>query len=330
MDTVQEIRQFNRFYTRLIGLLDEHLPDSELSLLEGRVMYELATGEKQTAADLTRTLDVDKAQLSRVLNMLKRRKLVRAEIDPAHAKKRLLSLAPAGRAAFVELEQGTRLRMESVLQPLDNARRKKLVSSMRDIEATFEARNAEPDPIALRALVPGDMGWVIHRQAALYAQEYGWDWTYEALIAKILGEFAETFDPAKEDGWVAERAGEILGSIFLMKGDAADTAKLRLLYVEPATRGSGLGRRLVDTCVARARELGYRRLTLWTNDVLTAARRIYETSGFRLVGENRHHSFGKDLVGQTWELDLRTPGQASLPQAGRGTRTAVRRSANKR
>ena len=156
----------------------------------------------------------------------------------------------------------------------------------------------------LRAPVPGDLGWVIHRQAVLYTQEYAWDWTYEALIAKILGEFAAAFDPTKEDGWIAERAGQILGSIFLMKGDAPGVAKLRLLYVEPAARGSGLGRRLVDTCIARARELGYRRLTLWTNDVLTAARRIYETSGFRLAQENRHRSFGKDLLGQTWELDL--------------------------
>jgi len=304
MDTVREIRQFNRFYTRLVGLLDEHLPDSDFTLLEGRATYELATGGKQTAADLARTLDVDKAQLSRALQTLKRRKLLKAEVDPGHAKKRLLSLTPSGRVTFTELEHGTRLRMESVLQPLSRAKRKKLVSSLRDVQATFAAADDKSAPVTLRALVPGDMGWVIHRQAVLYAQEYGWDWTYEALIAKILGEFAAAFDPSKEDGWIAERAGQILGSIFLMKGDAPGVAKLRLLYVEPAARGSGLGRRLVNTCVARARELDYRRLSLWTNDVLTAARRIYETSGFRLVQENRHRSFGKDLLGQTWELDL--------------------------
>jgi DNA-binding MarR family transcriptional regulator/GNAT superfamily N-acetyltransferase len=304
MDTVREIRQFNRFYTRLVGLLDEHLPDSEFTLLEGRAMYELATGGKQTAADLARTLDVDKAQLSRALQTLKRRKLLKAEADPGHAKKRLLSLTSTGRVAFTELEHGTRLRMESVLQPLGSTKRKKLVSSLRDIQATFAASNPKPSPVVLRAPVPGDLGWVIHRQAVLYAQEYAWDWTYEALIAKILGEFAAAFDPAQEDGWIAERAGQILGSIFLMKGDAPHAAKLRLLYVEPAARGSGLGRRLIDTCIARARELGYRRLSLWTNDVLSAARRIYETSGFRLVRENRHRSFGKNLAGQTWELDL--------------------------
>jgi DNA-binding MarR family transcriptional regulator/GNAT superfamily N-acetyltransferase len=323
MDTVQEIRQFNRFYTRLVGLLDEHLPESRLNLLEGRVMYELATGGKQTAADLTRTLDVDKAQLSRAIHALRQHKLLKAEIDPAHAKKKLLSLTQTGRVAFTELEQGTRFRMESILQPLNGAKRKTLVASMRGIQAAFDAREDKPTAVVLRPLIPGDMGWVIHRQAVLYAQEYGWDWTYEALIARILGEFAAAFDPAKEDGWAAERAGQILGSIFLMKGDEPDVAKLRLLYVEPAARGLGIGRRLVDTCITRARELGYRRLSLWTNDVLTAARRIYEATGFRLLQDNRHRSFGKDLVGQTWELDLQAPEhRPASPRANRRRRAS--------
>ena len=310
MDVVQEVRQFNRFYTRLIGLLDEHLPDSGLSLPEGRVVYELATGGKQTAADLTRTLDIDKAQLSRVIGRLADRKLLTSEVDPAHAKRKLLSLTPAGRVAFTGLDQGTRFRMESVLRPVKGAKRRKLVSSMRGIQAAFEARDNPPAPLTLRSLVPGDLGWVIHRQAVLYAQEYGWDWTYEALISKILGEFATDFDAAKEDGWIAERAGQIVGSIFLMKSDDPAVAKLRLLYVEPGARGLGIGRRLVDTCIERARQLGYQRLTLWTNDVLTAARRIYETSGFRLTKENTHRSFGRDLVGQTWDLDLLPAGRA--------------------
>ena len=312
MDVIQEVRQFNRFYTRLIGLLDEHLPDSGLSLPEGRVVYELATGGMQTAADLTRTLDIDKAQLSRVIRRLKERKLVISEVDPAHAKRKILSLTPAGRVAFTELEQGTRFRMESVLRPLAAAKRKQLVSSMRDIQAAFEARKRAPAPVTLRSPVPGDLGLIIHRQAVLYAQEYAWDWTYEALISKILGEFAANFDPSKEDGWIAERAGEIVGSIFLMKSDDPAVAKLRLLYVEPSARGSGLGRRLVDTCIERARQLGYRRLTLWTNDVLTAARRIYETSGFRLTREYPHRSFGRDLVGQVWDLELLPVGRAAV------------------
>jgi GNAT superfamily N-acetyltransferase len=163
---------------------------------------------------------------------------------------------------------------------------------------------AAPVPLALRPPVPGDLGWIIHRQAVLYTQEYGWDWTYEGLIAGILGAFCASFDPSREQAWIAARGGRIVGSVFLMKGDAPDVAKLRLLYVEPAERGQGTGGVLVDACIARARELGYHRLTLWTNDVLVAARRIYQTRGFRLVAENPHHSFGKDLVGQTWELDL--------------------------
>jgi N-acetylglutamate synthase-like GNAT family acetyltransferase len=176
---------------------------------------------------------------------------------------------------------------------------------MRDIQATFGEQDAAPVAVTLRPLFPGDLGWVIHRQAVLYAQEYGWDWTYEGLIATILGEFSTSFDSSKEDAWIAERAGWIVGSIFLMKSDAPEVAKLRLLYVEPAERGQGTGRRLVDACIERARELGYQRLTLWTNDVLVSARRIYQACGFRLVEENHHHSFGKDLVGQTWELGLR-------------------------
>lgn len=304
MDVVEEVRQFNRFYTRLIGLLDEHLPDSGLSLPEGRVVYELATGGRQTAADLTRALDIDKAQLSRVIRRLKERRLVTSEADPAHAKRKILSLTPAGRVAFTELDQGTRFRMESVLRPLAAAKRKALVSSMRGIQAAFETRDRAPAPLTLRSLVPGDLGWVIHRQAVLYAREYGWDWTYEALISKILGEFAADFDASKEDGWIAERAGQIVGSIFLMKSDDPAVGKLRLLYVEPSARGSGIGRRLVDTCIERARQLGYRRLTLWTNDVLTSARRIYEATGFRLTKEYPHRSFGHELVGQVFDLEL--------------------------
>jgi len=304
MDVVQEVRQFNRFYTRLIGLLDEHLPESGLSLPEGRVVYELATGGPQTAADLTRQLDIDKAQLSRVLRRLRECKLVKSEPDPGHAKKRILSLTPHGRVAFGELDQGTRLRMEAVLCPLADGHRRKLVSSMRDIRAAFDGPEETPAPVTLRFPVPGDIGWVIHRQAVLYAQEYGWDWSYEALISKILGKFVAGFDASKEDAWIADRAGQITGSIFLMKSDNPGIAKLRLLYVEPSARGAGIGRRLVDTCIDRACALGYRRLTLWTNDVLTSARRIYEAAGFRMTKEHAHRSFGRDLVGQDWNLDL--------------------------
>jgi GNAT superfamily N-acetyltransferase len=175
---------------------------------------------------------------------------------------------------------------------------------MRDIRAALADRRTEEVGVRLRALRPGDIGWVIHRQTVLYAQEYGWDWTYEGLASRILGDFVAGFDPAREDSWVAERAGAIVGSVFLMKSDDASVAKLRLLYVEPSARGHGLGRALVEACIARARELGYRALTLWTNDVLVSARRLYEAAGFKLVSEAPHHSFGHDLVGQTWTLEL--------------------------
>jgi DNA-binding MarR family transcriptional regulator/GNAT superfamily N-acetyltransferase len=304
MNVVAEVRQFNRFYTNLIGLLDKHMPGSDQTLQEGRVIYELATGDKQTAAELARKLVIDKAQLSRVIGKLRNRRLVKSEVDPAHAKKRLLSLTPTGRAKFAELDRGTQVRLESLLRPMGVPERKKMVASMRNLQAVFREETQVAKPITLRSLAPGDIGWVIHRQAVLYTQEYGWDWTYEGLIAKILGEFCSTFDATKEDGWVAECGGQIIGSIFLMKANAPDTAKLRLLYVEPAARGQGVGRRLVDTCIVRARQLGYGKLTLWTNDVLASARRIYQACGFRLIEENHHHSFGKDLTGQTWELEL--------------------------
>ena len=175
---------------------------------------------------------------------------------------------------------------------------------MRDIRVALRDRDTEDADVSLRQLRPGDVGWIIHRQAVLYAQEYGWDWTYEGLASRILGAFVDEFDASREDAWVAGRGAAIVGSIFLMKSDVPTVAKLRLLYVEPSARGAGVGRRLVATCIARARELGYRQLTLWTNDILVAARRIYQAAGFRLVSEAPHHSFGHDLVGQTWALDL--------------------------
>jgi GNAT superfamily N-acetyltransferase len=175
---------------------------------------------------------------------------------------------------------------------------------MVDMRAALELREPEARVWRLRAIAPGDIGWIVHRQALIYHEEYGWDWTYEGLVCQILSAFIASFDPAREDGWVAERDRSIVGSVFLMKSDDPAVTKLRLLYVEPSARGMGLGRTLVETCIGRARKLGYARLTLWTNDVLFAARHIYQAAGFRLVDETAHHSFGHDLVGQTWALDL--------------------------
>ncbi|MBW8302376.1 MAG: helix-turn-helix domain-containing GNAT family N-acetyltransferase [Brevundimonas sp.] len=303
MDAVQAVRGFNRFYTRRIGLLEDHLPSSSLSLPEGRIVYELATGETPTAAGLSRELDMDKAQLSRLLTKLVDKGLVETREDPGHGRRKILSLTAAGRSAFAEMDEGTHATTGAMLTRLHPSQVDELVGAMDRIQTALRP-DAAAAPVVLRNPVPGDIGWVIHRQAALYAQEYGWDWTYEGLISKILGDFVVDFDPEREAAWIAGQNGRTVGSIFLMRGDTPDTGRLRLLYVEPVARGTGLGRRLVDACIAGARERGYRKLTLWTNDVLTSARRIYQATGFRLVEENRHRSFGHDLTGQTWVLDL--------------------------
>ena len=301
MQVVDEVRQFNRFYSRLIGLLDEHMPASTLSLPEGRVIYELAVHGEQTAAEISRTLGIDRAQLSRLVGRLTRRGLLRSMADPAHARRRILSLTAGGRREFDALDRGTRVRMEAMLEPIPTVDHGELVAAMQEIQRLFGGVAGD---VSLRPLVPGDIGWVIHRQAVLYSSEYGWDGTYEALMTRILGEYVSNFDPLKDDGWIAELGGRRVGSIFLVHSDQAGVAKLRLLFVEPTARGVGVGGMLVAACIERARQLGYQRMTLWTNDILVAARRIYERAGFRLVDATPHHAFGHDLVGQTWELML--------------------------
>jgi DNA-binding MarR family transcriptional regulator/GNAT superfamily N-acetyltransferase len=306
MTLIDEVRSFNRFYTREIGLLNRNLPATDLSLPEARVLYELAQAPEGglTAAEIGRTLRMDKAHLSRIVARFVTGGLAVSRVSPDHRKHRLLTLTDAGRKVFAAAEAGARAQVDALLEPVDAGGRNRLVEAMHDIRVTLRDRAAEDGELTLRPLRPGDVGWIIHRQAVLYTQEYGWDWTYEGLASRILGAFVAEFDPAREDGWVAERGGAIVGSIFLMKSDDPAVAKLRLLYVEPSARGAGVGRRLVRTCITRARELGYRELTLWTNDILVAARRIYQAAGFRLVSEAPHHSFGHDLVGQTWTLDL--------------------------
>jgi DNA-binding MarR family transcriptional regulator/GNAT superfamily N-acetyltransferase len=306
MTLIDEVRAFNRFYTREIGLLNRSLPATDLSLPEARVLYELAHAPEggRTAAEIGRTLAMDKAHLSRVVARFVTRRLASRRVSPNHRKHRLISLTDAGRKVFAGAEAAARGQVDGLLEPIDPAGRNRIIEAMRDIRLALKDREAVHGHVSLRPLRPGDIGWIIHRQAALYAQEYGWDWSYEGLASRILGAFVAEFDASREDGWVAERGGATVGSIFLMKSDDPRIAKLRLLYVEPSARGVGVGRKLVDACVARARELGYRQLTLWTNDILVAARRIYQAAGFRLVSEEPHHSFGHDLVGQTWTLDL--------------------------
>ena len=304
MGAAEEFRSFNRFFTKEIGLLDKHLLASDYTLAEGRVLYELAKNSEQTAAEIGRSLGMDKAHLSRILARFAKRNLVRGRTSPDHGKQRLMSLTDAGRQAFAFLDQGSQSQIEGLLAPMDNDTRQQLVSSMRKIQAILDRGKHDRDGVAYRDLRPGDLGWIAHRQAVLYHEEYGWDWTYEGLACEILGKFAANFNPEREAGWIAEHGGIVVGSIFLMQSEDPDVAKLRLLYVEPSARGLGIGRALVAKCVDRARELGYRQIKLWTNDVLISARRIYQAMGFQLVDEENHHSFGYDLVGQTWVLDL--------------------------
>lgn len=305
MDAIAEVRRFNRFYTRRIGLLGESLAGGELPLAPARVLYELAHGE-QTAADLARRLDMDKGHLSRLLTRLKSQGLVAARVSPVHAKQRLLCLTPAGKQAFSAMDQGARAHMETILSPLGPEARGQLVKAMHTVQQALAAEAA--GDVVLRGLQPGDIGWIVHRQALIYHREHGWDLTYEGLIAGILSDFVRDFDPARDQAWVADRDGSILGSVFLVKTDDPAVAKLRLLYVEPHGRGQGLGSRLVRACVERARALGYRRLTLWTNDVLVSARRIYQAAGFTLESEAPLQAFGRALHSQTWSLDLAAPG----------------------
>jgi DNA-binding MarR family transcriptional regulator/GNAT superfamily N-acetyltransferase len=306
MTLTDEVRSFNRFYTLKIGLLNRSLPATDLSLPEARVLYELAQAPEgcRTAAEIGRSLRMDKAHLSRIVARFITRGLAISRVSPNHRKHRLISLTDAGRKVFAAADVGARAQVDALLDPIDAAGRNRLAEAMRDIRAALSDHDPESQGVSLRPLRPGDVGWIVHRQAVLYTQEYGWDWTYEGLVSRILGAFVAEFDPAREDGWIAERGGAVVGSIFLMKSDDPAIAKLRLLYVEPSARGAGLGQMLVATCIARARELGYRQLTLWTNDILVAARRIYQAAGFRLVSEAPHQSFGHDLVGQTWTLDL--------------------------
>ncbi|HYE47370.1 MAG TPA: helix-turn-helix domain-containing GNAT family N-acetyltransferase [Caulobacter sp.] len=300
---IASLRAFNRLYTRRLGLLNPYLDDSGFSLTEARILYEIASRPRPTAAELTRALDLDPAQLSRTLKRFGARGLVRSAEGRGRA--RPIELTAAGRTAFAGLEENTREAIGSLLEALPEGRRRSLVAAARTLVAVFD--DGREAGVLLRDLRPGDLGWIVHRQAVLYAEEYGWTQDYEALVARILADFVQGFDPEREAGWVAEADGRVVGSIFLVRGDQPGVGKLRLLYVEPETRGSGIGAMLVEACVARARAVGYARLDLWTNSILTAARRLYQRAGFLLVDEQPHHSFGQDLVGQTWSLDLAAP-----------------------
>jgi DNA-binding MarR family transcriptional regulator/N-acetylglutamate synthase-like GNAT family acetyltransferase len=300
---VAAVRRFNRFYTRQLGLLDRSLLNSGFSLVEARILYELAHRDSLTAADLRRQLDVDAGYLSRLLKKLERHGLLSRSKSPLDGRASLLSLTPAGRAVFEPLDAASQQQVAGMIASLRQDDTEDLVRSMRTMERVLERRAPAADAVTFRPLQVGDIGWIAHRQGLLYSREYGWDGNFEALVARIAADFVTSFDPERERCWVAEWEGEVVGSAFLVK-QSDEVAKLRLLYVEPAARHIGIGRRLVAGCISFAKEKGYRKLVLWTNDVLVSARHIYQAEGFRLVAEEPHHSFGKDLVGQNWELLL--------------------------
>jgi DNA-binding MarR family transcriptional regulator/GNAT superfamily N-acetyltransferase len=302
-DAVSAVRRFSRFYTRQLGLLDEGLLKSDFSLTEARVLYELAHCTAATASDLCSDLGLDAGYLSRILKAFDQRGLIARSASPHDGRQTLIALTEAGRAAFDPLDRASQNDVRSMLSPLSPEDTRNLTHAMGTIERLLGHHAPPSVPFILRPHQLGDIGWITHRQGILYAQEFGWDETYEVLVAEILAGLVKTFDPRHERSWIAERKDEVVGSVFVVR--ASDSiAKLRLLYVEPSARGLGIGRRLVDACIGFARERGYATLTLWTNDVLLAARHIYQTAGFSCVVREPHHSFGKDLVGETWQLTL--------------------------
>jgi len=302
-ERIAAVRRFNRFYTKRIGALDEGLVRSAFSLAEARVLYELAHREKATATELGRELGLDAGYLSRILADFKRRGLVARKSSATDGRQTLLWLTAKGQAAFATLDARTREDVGAMVSGLPTGEQARLVEAMRTIEDLLGAPAEPKAPYLLRPHHPGDMGWVVHRHGALYAREYGWDERFEAMVAGIVAKFIEHYDPRRERCWMAEKDGKVVGSVFVVQ-QSKTVAKLRLLIVEPEARGLGIGARLVSECVRFARHAGYRKMTLWTNDVLLAARRIYEKAGFRLVHREPHHSFGHDLVGETWELAL--------------------------
>jgi DNA-binding MarR family transcriptional regulator/GNAT superfamily N-acetyltransferase len=300
---VAAVRRFNRFYTRQIGLLQEGYLDSPFSLTQVRVLYEIANDEGTTASRLARNLGLDPGYLSRILRSFTSLGLVERTPSKTDRRQSTLSLTARGREAFALLDQRSHDDIAALLSRLSPAKQERVVEAMQTIETLLGGQPKSGVPYLLRPPRPGDMGWVVQRHGAVYAQEYGWDETFEALVAEIVAAFVRNFDPKRERCWIAEMDGKNVGCVFCVKQSEL-VGQLRLLLVEPEARGMGIGRRLVDECVRFARSVGYRKMVLWTNDVLVSARRIYEAVGFRLVEESPHHSFGRDLVGQTWEMEL--------------------------
>ncbi len=301
-DPVARVRAFNRYYTEIVGLLREGLLDTPYSLTEARIIFELAQSDAVEVADLRRSLDLDAGYVSRLLARFERDGLITRERAEHDRRRQVARLTPRGREAFELLDSRSAGSTAALLDGLPEADRRRLLAAMDTIRAVLEPA-APPEPFVLRPPRAGEYGWIVHRHGAVYHDEYRWDETFEALVARIVADHLETRDPDREATWIADIDGDPVGSVLCVRRDE-HTAQLRLLLVEPSARGQGIGRRLVDECVRFARHAGYREMTLWTNDVLHAARRIYEATGFELVEEEPHTSFGHDLVGQYWRLDL--------------------------
>ena len=306
----EAVRRFNRFYTRRIGVLHEKLAATRFRLTESRLLWELAHRERTTAAELARDLDLDPGYVSRLLRAFKEQELIRGERAADDARHLHLTLTAAGHRAFAPLDRQSTADVDRLLGALADGEQRRLLDAMAEIETLLgEQRSAAP--WLLRAPHPGDIGWVIERHGRVYADEYGWDMRFESLVARIAADFVDRLDPAKEACWIAERDGANVGCVFLVQArdDASGepvegSAQLRLLLVEPTARGLGIGARLVAECEHFARRTGYRRIVLWTNSVLVAARAIYAKAGYRLVAGEPHESFGHRLVGETWQLEL--------------------------
>jgi DNA-binding MarR family transcriptional regulator/GNAT superfamily N-acetyltransferase len=303
---VAAVREFNRCYTSVLGLLSEGLLDTPYSLTEARIIFELARQDEVEVAAVRRWLDLDAGYLSRILARFEADGLVRKSRAAADARRQVIGLTPAGQAVFGRLDELSNEQIRSLLARIPAGRRSRLTAAMASIREIL-ADGPAGGTVVLRPPVPGDLGWVVQRNGALYAAEYGWDETYEALVARIVADYAARADHTGEAAWIAEVAGERAGCVFCMR-KSERTAQLRLLLVEPSARGMGIGGRLVDECLAFARRAGYAEIVLWTNDVLHAARRIYQRAGFELAGSQPHHSFGHDLVGQDWRLSLTAAG----------------------
>lgn len=303
-DRVRAVRRFNRFYTRRIGILQEGLLKSPFSLTEARVIYELAQRGETTATELGAGLDLDAGYLSRILRAFHERRLIEKRSSDTDRRQTILSLTADGREAFARLDTASGLEIAAMLDGLPDDAQERLVGAMVTIEGLLDGIRERPSSEPrLRPPRTGDLGWVIHRHGVLYAREYGWDERFEALVADIVAAFLRDHDPARERCWIAELDGRRVGSVFLVHL-SDEVAKLRCLLVEPEARGHGVGTRLVRACLDFARRVGYRKVTLWTNDVLQDARRLYEKAGFRLVHAQRNEDFGNNLIAETWELEL--------------------------